>query len=310
MFCSQCGNQMDDEARFCAYCGAPNTPTDDTVGTEPVAKPTPVALDGAASGVSQAAGGSVQSAPGRLTENGAAGNIGTAVHAAAGAVKTGANRLGSRWAAMNRKQRTLTAVVAAVVVVVLIAVCGIVAGSANGEPTGMWQAWSYSDGKREDGVKTQVTVDGKGNITAIIDDVSLAGTIAKERQQGGQNGSPKAVNTIYTVSNVAMGGDLFGQEVMPTITLSIPKKGFVGSWSASFNFMGNSYYYSAEIQKNGMLSVYVNSSEKDEDDEYDSDDYRLSGSWRQTGSDKTTVSYDVTIDDNTYAITIPKAYKS
>lgn len=44
-----------------------------------VAEPTPVALDGAASGVPQAAGGSVQAAPGRLTENGAAGNIGTAV---------------------------------------------------------------------------------------------------------------------------------------------------------------------------------------------------------------------------------------
>lgn len=62
-----------------------------------VAEPTPVALDGAASGVSQAAGGSVQAAPGRLAENGAAGNIGTAVHAAAGAMLTAIMQASRPW---------------------------------------------------------------------------------------------------------------------------------------------------------------------------------------------------------------------
>ena len=62
-----------------------------------VAEPTPVALDGAASGVSQAAGGSVQAAPGRLAENGAAGNIGTAVHAAAGTMLTAITQASRPW---------------------------------------------------------------------------------------------------------------------------------------------------------------------------------------------------------------------
>ena len=316
MFCSQCGNQMDDKAKFCAYCGTPNTPTGDIAGAEPNATPAPAASNGNESAMPQGAGSMGSAMPASQVRNEVAGNVGAAMNTATAAVKSGASKLSGRWAAMSRKQRSLTAAIAAAVVVVLIAVCGIAAGSAKSEPTGMWQSWAYSDGKRDKDVKMQVTVDGKGNITAIVDDVSLAGTITKERQQGGQNGqnglngSAKNPNDIYTVSNVAMGGELFDQDVMPTITLSIPKKGFVGSWSASFDFMSNSFYYSVETQKNGMLSVYVNSNEKDEDDDYDSDDYRLSGSWRQTGSDKTTVSYDVTIDDNTYAITIPKAYKS
>lgn len=313
MFCSQCGNQMDDKARFCAYCGAPNTPNTpnmsagDIAGAEPGTTPAAAASNGKGSAASQGADAMGNATPAPQAANEAAGNIG------ATAVKSGANRLNDRWTAMGRKQRVLVAAIATAVAVAMITVCGIAVGSAKSEPIGMWRAWTYSDGNLEKDVKTQVTVDGKGNITAIVDGVSLAGTIAKDRQQSGQNaqsGSSKSPNDVYTVSNVAMGGDLFGQDVMPTITLSIPRKGFVGFWSASFNFMGSNFYYSVETQKNGMLNVYATSSEKNDDGDYDNDDYRLSGSWRQAGSDKTTVSYDVTIDDNTYSITIPKAYKS
>ena len=81
-------------------------------------------------------------------------------------------------------------------------------------------------------------------------------------------------------------------------------------WVISYAFSegGGSAYTSMEVQKNGGLQISVSS--YDPDDEDNNDSTRKSGSWRMTGSDKESVSYDITVDGESYAIKIPKAYKS
>lgn len=92
-------------------------------------------------------------------------------------------------------------------------------------------------------------------------------------------------------------------------SLSVPKKGFIGMWVLSYAFSeGGSAYTSMEVQKNGGLQISVSS--YDPDDEDNNDSTRKSGSWRMTGSDKESVSYDITVNGESYAIKIPKAYKS
>ena len=291
MFCPQCGNQMDDKARFCRSCGAPNTK-----------------LDGASNGTPSGAA-SAQPAP--VVQPASEASAASAVAASlTTATKAGANKLAHTWKAMDKKRRTLIAVIAAIVVVALLAVCGIAAGSANSGPVGMWQTWAYDNGKLQKKVSSQMAIDKKGNITVIANEkMTFAGKIEKAQQQS-TSGTGQNDSVVYRITNISQddvsasrGGKLV------EASLSVPKKGFVGMWVISYAFSeGGSAYTSMEVQKNGGLQISVSS--YDPDDEDNNDSTRKSGSWRMTGSDKESVSYDITVDGQSYALKIPKAYKS
>lgn len=303
MFCPQCGNQMDDKAQFCGSCGALNAKpagaaNEATTGTSS-AQPAPAVKTGSAASAAQP------------SQSGAASAVSAAAASLATATKAGANKLSHTWKTMDKKRRTLIAVIAAVVVVALLTVCGIVAGAANNGAVGLWQSWAYGDnGKLQKKVSSQMAIDKEGNITMIANEnLTFAGKIEKAQQQS-TSGTGQNDSVLYRITNISQ-DDVSASNAGKLVeaSLSVPKKGFVGMWVLSYAFSeGGSAYTSMEVQKNGGLQISVSS--YDPDDEDNNDSTRKSGSWRMTGSDKESVSYDITVDGESYAIKIPKAYKS
>lgn len=291
MFCPQCGNQMDDKARFCGSCGAPNAKLagspNEALGSVPAAKPAPAAPATSTVAAASAAAASL-----------------------ATVTKAGANKFSHTWRAMDKKRRTLIAVIAAVVAVAILAVCGIAAGSANNGPVGMWKTWAYGDdGKLQKKVSSQMAIDKEGNITMIADeDLTFTGKIEKLQQQS-TSGTGQGDTVSYRITNISQDDSSeYDSGKLVQAMLSVPKKGFVGTWTIDYIFSESSAYTSVEVQKNGGLQISTGKYSSDDDD--NDGPTRKSGSWRMTGSDKESVSYDITVDGESYAIKIPKAYKS
>lgn len=271
MYCSQCGNPIADGSNFCGQCGAP-VPASGNVQ--------------APSAVSASTQDDVSHEHhGEASAQSAASSFGNP------------NKARSAYPFSHRASVAIAAIVAVVIVLSGVIIHACTAQAAL--PAGMWQAWETgADGKRMNKKPDLlVRIDGKGDLTAIIDGTSVTGHVKPLKSQESANSDARS----YSVTDIDFTGYLLDSQKKPAVTITVPKRGFVGRWSASFVFPTKTCTYTTDIQQDGGMKVTTTESETDSSPHNNN----TQGTWKEKST-----GYTVTMEDKVYDVQVPQAYQA